>query len=178
MACALASPRRVGHSAGNRWAAQEGGRVLSHNSARTAGTESHLSEAATAECHAGWSRADPAEPEWRNRGPYPDGTRVLPCAQEGGEAAGEAFSIRFTKALGLDSRIDREGLPKHRVPALGLLPRHFILDDVPVLHEKPTFDPKDIRRDPVHGCSESREPPVDDHDIPLRHDHPRLVFQR
>jgi hypothetical protein len=59
-----------------------------------------------------------------------------------------------------------------------LLPRRFILDDVPVLDEKPALDPKDVRRDPVDGSSESREPPVDDHDIPIGHDHPRLVFQR
>ena len=39
-------------------------------------------------------------------------------------------------------------------------------------------DAEDIRRDPALGPAMPREAPVDDHEVPLGHDHAGLIFQR
>src|SRR5262249_23038547 len=36
----------------------------------------------------------------------------------------------------------------------------LVLNDVPVFDEDAVLDPEDASRDPVHGCPESRKPPV------------------
>src|SRR6266404_4732117 len=57
-------------------------------------------------------------------------------------------------------------------------PDRLVLNDVPMLDEDPILDPKDVRRDPVHGRPEPRKPPMNDDEVAIRHDHPGLVFQR
>ena len=47
-----------------------------------------------------------------------------------------------------------------------------------MLDENPILDPKDVRRDPVHRLAEARKSPVDDDEVAVGHNHPRLIFQR
>src|SRR6266849_10447590 len=47
-----------------------------------------------------------------------------------------------------------------------------------MLDEDPIRDPKDVCRDPIHGCPEPRKTSVDNDEVAVSHDHPRLVFQR
>ena len=42
----------------------------------------------------------------------------------------------------------------------------------------PSSIPEDVGRNPVHGCAEARKTSVDDDEVAVSHDHPRLVFQR
>jgi hypothetical protein len=52
------------------------------------------------------------------------------------------------------------------------------LNHIPVLDEYPILDPENVRRDPVHECPEPRKTSVDNDEVALSNDHPRLVFQR
>src|SRR6202043_570482 len=67
---------------------------------------------------------------------------------------------------------------KHGLAALRLLLGRLVLDDIPMLGEEAILDAKDVRRDPVHGCPEPRKTSVDNDEVAISHDHPRLVFQR
>src|SRR5262245_48899569 len=62
--------------------------------------------------------------------------------------------------------------------ALRLLPGRLVLDDVPVLDESSVLDAEDVRRDPVRRRPEPREPAVDDDEVTVGRDHPRLVLER
>src|SRR6266481_2516128 len=75
------------------------------------------------------------------------------------------------------SPVQRKRVAEHRPAALGLLLSRLVLDDVPVFDKDTLLDPEDVRRDPVHGCPEPRKTSVDDDEVAISHDHPRLVFQ-
>ena len=47
-----------------------------------------------------------------------------------------------------------------------------------MLDEDAILDPKDVRRNPVDGYAEPRKTPMDDDEVAISNDHPRLVFQR
>jgi hypothetical protein len=52
------------------------------------------------------------------------------------------------------------------------------LKHIPVLDEHSIDDAQDVRRDPVLWPAVSREPPMDDHEVPVSHDHAGLILQR
>src|SRR5438132_27888 len=76
------------------------------------------------------------------------------------------------------SPVHGKRVAEHRSAALGLLFCRLVLDDVPVFDKDTILDPDDVRRDPIHGRPEPREPSVDDDEVAVRHDHRGLVFQR
>src|SRR5882672_5456949 len=83
-------------------------------------------------------------------------------------------------ALVLASRLRhglRETFTKHWVSALGLLFGGFVLNDIPVLDQKPVFNANNVRRYPVHRRAKAREPPVDNHEIILGENRPRLILE-
>src|SRR5260370_420321 len=67
---------------------------------------------------------------------------------------------------------------EHRPTALRLLLSRLILDDIPVFDKNTILDPEDVCQDPIHGCPEPRHTSVDNDEVAVSHDHPRLVFQR
>src|SRR5258708_29096858 len=60
----------------------------------------------------------------------------------------------------------------------GLLLRRLVLNDIPVLDQNPVFNANDVRRNPVHRSPKAREPPVDNHEITLGENQPRLILER
>ena len=72
----------------------------------------------------------------------------------------------------------RKCVAKHRVSALGLLLGGFVLKDIPVFNQNSVPDAHDVRRNPVRRPAQARESPVDDHEITIGRDHPRLVLER
>jgi len=56
--------------------------------------------------------------------------------------------------------------------------RSLVLKHIPVFDENSIQDAEDIRRDPALWPAMSREASVDDHEVPLGHDHAGLIFQR
>ena len=69
----------------------------------------------------------------------------------------------------------RKRVSKHRVSALGLFLGSLVLNDIPVLDQDSVFHPNNIRRNPVDGQPETREPAVNDDDVSLRYDYSRLI---
>src|SRR5438132_4092298 len=89
------------------------------------------------------------------------------------------MSIETSSGSGtLRRSVHGKRVAEHRPAALGLLLSRLVLDDVPVFDKNTILDPEDVRRDPVHGCPEPREPPMNDDEVAISHDHPGLVFQR
>ena len=56
---------------------------------------------------------------------------------------------------------------QHRGFTLRLLLSGFILNDIPVLYENAVFHANNIRRNPVHRCSESGKAPMHDHEVTI-----------
>src|SRR6476620_8657853 len=54
----------------------------------------------------------------------------------------------------------------------------LVLNDVPMLDHDAVIDAKNVRRDPVRRLPETRESPMQDHELTFRDDHSRLVPQR
>src|SRR5882757_4721561 len=67
---------------------------------------------------------------------------------------------------------------EHREAALGLFPSGFVLNHVPMLHEKSILDSKNVRGDPVGRPAKAGESAVDNDEVTIRHDHARLVRER
>src|SRR6266481_5700010 len=59
-------------------------------------------------------------------------------------------------------RLTPKLVAEHRKAALGRLARGLVLNHIPVLHENPVLHSNDVRRDPVHGKANPREPSVQD----------------
>src|SRR5277367_4206285 len=76
------------------------------------------------------------------------------------------------------SSIGRKFSPKHRPLAFRLFFRRFVLDDVPMLDKNSVPNDQDIRGDPIHRSTDAAKPPVHDHELPISHDHSRLILQR
>src|SRR6185295_17969753 len=72
----------------------------------------------------------------------------------------------------------RKAFAEHRKPALGLRLGGFVLKDIPVFDQNSVLDAKDVRRNPVHRPAHARESPMDDHEITIRHNHPRFILER
>src|SRR6266576_4220181 len=71
-----------------------------------------------------------------------------------------------------------ESLSEHGSAAFRLLFCGFVLNHIPMLHEYPVLDEKNVRSNPVHRLAEARESPVHDHEVSLSHDRSRFVLQR
>src|SRR5437870_9517544 len=80
--------------------------------------------------------------------------------------------------LGLVPASIGETVSEHRSTTLGFRLRSLVLKHIPVFDENSIHDAEDIRRDPALWPAMSREASVDDHEIPLGHDHAGLIFQR
>ncbi len=80
--------------------------------------------------------------------------------------------------LGLVPASLGETVSEHRSTTLGFRLRSLVLKHIPVFDENSIHDAEDIRRDPALWPAMSREASVDDHEIPLGHDHAGPIFQR
>ena len=54
----------------------------------------------------------------------------------------------------------------------------LVLKNIPVFDENSIDDTEDVRRDPALWPAVPREASMDDHEVPVGHDHARLIFQR
>src|SRR6185295_2207548 len=67
---------------------------------------------------------------------------------------------------------------EHRVSALGLLLRRFVLDDVPVLGKAAAFEAYDVDDDPCRGLADAGEPPMEQHVVAVGNGERILVAHR
>ena len=58
-----------------------------------------------------------------------------------GSASTDSFGLTLiSPRVAIGSRGDRETVTEHRISAFGLLPRRFVLNDIPVLDENSVLD--------------------------------------
>src|SRR5437763_1343816 len=69
----------------------------------------------------------------------------------------------------------RKARAKHWETALGLLPSRLVLNHIPMFHEDSILDSKNVRRDPIGRCAETRESAMHDHEISVSHNDARLI---
>src|SRR6185295_16400947 len=67
---------------------------------------------------------------------------------------------------------------EHRVSALGLLLRRFVLDDVPVLGKAAAFEAYDVDDDPCRGLADAGEPPMEQHVVAVGNGERILIAHR
>jgi hypothetical protein len=72
----------------------------------------------------------------------------------------------------------RKMIAEHRKAALGLFPRGFVLNDVPVFHENSILDAKNVCGDPIDGLAEAGESAMNDNEISICHNCARLIPER
>ena len=93
--------------------------------------------------------------------------------------ASQVSANRVVKiGLGLVPASVGETVPEHRLTTLGFRLRSLVLKNIPVFDENSIHDAEDVRRDPALWPAVSREASMDDHEVPLGHDHAGLIFQR
>src|SRR5690349_1874387 len=67
---------------------------------------------------------------------------------------------------------------KHRISALGLLFRRFVLDHIPVFRQNAVFESHDVGNNPVRRQAGVRISPVDNDKIAFGHNQSMFVLQR
>src|SRR6266851_854171 len=93
--------------------------------------------------------------------------RPLPC-----RGKGLSLGVTFRSCL------LRERFAEHRIPALGLLTRSLVLNDIPVFAENPILQANDVRCDPVHRQSYVGEPAMNDDVVTFYKNDPGLILER
>src|SRR2546430_600642 len=74
------------------------------------------------------------------------------------------------------SPVHRKRVAEHRPAALGLLLSRLVLDDVPMFDKHSVLNSKNVRRDPIHECSEPRKTSMDDDVVTVRQIIPGSYF--
>ena len=85
------------------------------------------------------------------------------------------------QSVTVEKKADVQFFRRVRVSSIdikGRMSGEIIAETVVRVHKNAILDSKNVRRDPVHWLTETRESPVHDDEITIGHNHSRLILQR